>query len=151
MAKPPFWGSFLTWVQSFITVANFNTPAYYPGAPYTLPPHWTRQNLCTVQAPANNGDAAPAIINAFQRCGKDSRVVLPKGTYYVNSVMNTTGLSNVEVDIQGTLVWSEDLDYWLNHSLPVGYQEQSSAWFFGGDKIWLHGEGVGTLNGNGQL
>ena len=64
--------------------------------------------------------------------------------------MNITGLSNVEVDLQGTLLWSTDIFYWLNHSLPVGYQNQSSTFFFGGDQIYLHGNGYGTFDGNGQ-
>lgn len=65
--------------------------------------------------------------------------------------MNISGLSNVEVDIRGTLLWSTDISYWLNHSLPMGYQNQSTAFIFGGDKIHMYGSGVGTFNGNGQV
>lgn len=78
-------------------------------------------------------------------------VIFENTTYHVNSVMNTTGLENCEVDVRGTLLWSKDIDYWLNHSLPVGYQNQSSAWFFGGNNVHLYGNGYGTLDGNGQV
>ncbi|KAL9625539.1 MAG: hypothetical protein Q9160_000250 [Pyrenula sp. 1 TL-2023] len=46
--------------------------------------------------------------------------------------------------------WSTDISYWLNNSLPTGYQNQSSAWFFGGENVTFRGYGVGTLDGNGQ-
>lgn len=46
--------------------------------------------------------------------------------------------------------WSTNISYWLNHSLPVGYQNQSTAWVFGGKNIRFDGHGYGTLNGNGQ-
>lgn len=64
--------------------------------------------------------------------------------------MNTTNLSNVDVDIYGTLLWDTNLPYWLNASLPVGYQNQSSAWLFGGENVHWDGHGDGTLDGNGQ-
>ncbi|KAI1857450.1 hypothetical protein JX265_011185 [Neoarthrinium moseri] len=110
-----------------------------------------------VVEPAPNGaDSAMAIIDAFQQCGHNEashrgKVVFKNDTYHIKSVMNTTGLSNVDVDLQGTLLWDDNIPYWLNHSLPVGYQNQSSAWLFGGDNISWVGHGFGTLDGNGQV
>lgn len=63
-------------------------------------PHKT----CVVTAHANGADDAPAILAAFERCGNDGNVVFLNETYHVNSVMNTTGLKNCEVDLYGTLV-----------------------------------------------
>ena len=90
------------------------------------------------------------IIQAFNNCSSNAKVVFDNTTYHIDSVMNITGLSNVEVDLQGTLLWSTDIDYWLNHSMPVGYQNQSTAFIFGGDNIYFHGNGYGTFDGNGQ-
>jgi hypothetical protein len=42
------------------------------------------------------------------------------------------------------------LTYFLSHSLPVGYQNQSTAWVLGGDRVHFNGHGYGTLDGNGQ-
>lgn len=111
-------------------------------------------NVCVVH-PCGGNDSAPAIIEAFQRCGHNGgsergKVIFRNETYHVKSVMNTTGLSNVDIELHGTLLWDTNLPYWLNHSLPVGYQNQSSAWLFGGDNIRWNGYGVGTLDGNGQ-
>lgn len=112
--------------------------------------------VCVVEPASNGTDSAPAIIDAFNRCGHNDAssrgtVVFKNDTYYIKSVMNTTGLSNVDIDHQGTLLWDTNIDYWLNNSLPVGYQNQSSAWLFGGDNISWDGHGYGTLDGNGQV
>ncbi|PVH76939.1 glycoside hydrolase family 28 protein [Cadophora sp. DSE1049] len=66
-------------------------------------------------------------------------------------VMNTTGLENCEVDLRGTMLWSTDIPYWLNHSMPMGYQNQSTAWIFGGVNVTFRGHSHGTLDGNGQV
>lgn len=108
-------------------------------------------NVCTVVPPTNGADASPTIVAAFDRCRRDSKIVFVNATYNIESVMNITGLSNVEIDLHGTLVWSTNISYWLEHSLPVGYQNQSSAFILGGDNVYVHGNGHGTLDGNGQV
>jgi polygalacturonase len=60
-------------------------------------------------------------------------------------------LTNVDVEIHGTLLWDTDIDYWLNNSLPIGFQNQSTAWIFGGENVHWNGFGYGTLDGNGQI
>ena len=63
------------------------------------------RKTCTVEASGTNAtDDAPAIISAFQECGQGGKVVFENTTYYVNSIMNTTGLNDVEVDLKGTLL-----------------------------------------------
>lgn len=46
--------------------------------------------------------------------------------------------------------WGTNITYWLENSLPTGYQNQSSAWLFGGENIKFEGHGYGTFNGSGQ-
>ncbi|KAI1076246.1 glycoside hydrolase family 28 protein [Whalleya microplaca] len=133
-------------ITAFFIQAAFG--GKYPNSPSS--------NTCTVELPQNGCDAAPAIIEAFRRCGHNppesrGKVVFRNETYTVKSVLNTTGLSNVDIDLQGTLLWDTNIDYWLNHSLPVGYQNQTSAWLFGGDNLSWTGHGYGTLDGNGQV
>ncbi|KAK8069180.1 glycoside hydrolase family 28 protein [Apiospora phragmitis] len=123
------------------------------------PPSPQDTNICVVEPGADGSDSAPAILEAFERCGHNEaasaqgrgKVVFKNETYHIQSVMNTTGLSNVDVDLQGTLLWDQNIPYWLNHSLPVGYQNQSSAWLFGGENVHWDGHGYGTLDGNGQV
>ncbi|KAL3419434.1 exo-rhamnogalacturonase b [Phlyctema vagabunda] len=103
-----------------------------------------------IVTPSNGIDDAPAILQAFQDCGQNGKVEFLNETYHINSVMTTTNLKNVEIDLKGTLLWGTNISYWLNNSLPVGYQNQSTAWIFGGDNIKFYGHGYGSLNGSGQ-
>ncbi|KZV96901.1 glycoside hydrolase family 28 protein [Exidia glandulosa HHB12029] len=109
------------------------------------------RKTCVVSSRPDSTDDAPAIIDAFDKCGRGGRVVFLNQTYHVNSVMNTTGLKNCEVDLHGTLLWGTNITYWLDNSLDIGYQNQSSAWFFGGENVVFRGHGHGTLDGNGQV
>ncbi|EOD49415.1 putative pectin lyase-like protein [Neofusicoccum parvum UCRNP2] len=134
------------------TFAALGVPAFLLAQPVLS----AAENVCVVPPAANGTDSAPAIIDAFRRCGHNSaedrgKVVFLNETYTIKSIMNTTGLSNVDVDLQGTLLWDTNIPYWLNHSMPVGYQNQSSAWLFGGESVYWEGHGYGTLNGNGQV
>ncbi|CAE6417581.1 unnamed protein product, partial [Rhizoctonia solani] len=106
---------------------------------------------CTL-APGGEGvDDSQAIVDAFDQCGQNGHVIFQNATYHIERVLNTTGLSNCTVDIQGTLLWGTDIKYWLNNSLPLGYQNQSSAWFLGGTNLNVRGFGRGTFDGNGQV
>lgn len=116
-----------------------------------------KEHTCVVKASPNGTDSAPAIVDAFRRCGHHDgssrgKVVFENETYTIQTVMNTTGLSNVDIELRGTLLWdNSNITYWLNNSLPVGYQNQSSAWLFGGKSVFWDGYGYGTLNGDGQV
>lgn len=46
--------------------------------------------------------------------------------------------------------WSTDIEYWLENSVEVGYQNQSTAFILGGDNVVLDGHGIGTFDGNGD-
>ncbi|WPG97367.1 pectin lyase-like protein [Acrodontium crateriforme] len=124
-----------------------------PGSPpYTHDGNWpARSKTCVV--PSGNSssvDDGPAILKAFDDCKVDGHIIFQNTTYHINTVMNTTGLKHVDVEVKGRLVWGTDIDYWLNHSLPIGFQNQSSAWIFGGDDVHFYGHGDGTLDGNGD-
>lgn len=102
--------------------------------------------------PANNDgtDDTEGILEAFTKCRSHGRIVFRNTTYYINQVMNTTDLVETDIDIHGTLLWSDDLDYWLSHSQYTGFQNGSAAWFLGGTNVTVNGFGYGTLDGNGQ-
>src|SRR5689334_7931508 len=60
---------------------------------------------CTVAASGTNKtDDAPAIRSAFSECGLGGKVVFQPTTYYINSVLNITGLDDVDIDINGKLL-----------------------------------------------
>ncbi|KAL1586626.1 hypothetical protein WHR41_04503 [Cladosporium halotolerans] len=138
--------------------AALSLPALVLSAPGHSPPSYDSDGCtktCIVDSSAN--DTSYAIEDAFHECGHETgenrgKVIFKKDeTYNVRRVMNTTGLTNVDVDIHGTLLWDTNIDYWLNHSLPIGFQNQSTAWIFGGENVHWNGFGYGTLDGNGQV
>lgn len=107
---------------------------------------------CTIPANGDGSDDTPAILANFEECRNGGRIVFsPNTTYHINSVMNTTDLSNVQIDMYGYLLWSNDTGYWLNNSMEIGYQNQSTVWFLGGEGLTVNGYGSGTIDGNGQV
>ncbi|KAI7184798.1 hypothetical protein D0869_04680 [Hortaea werneckii] len=123
------------------------------GPPYSHDGNWpSRSKTCVVEASNDeNGDDSPSILAAFDECKEDGHIIFENTTYYVGTVMNTTGLKNVDIELRGTMLWSTDIEYWLQASLPVGFQNQTSAWHLGGEGIHFFGHGAGTLDGNGQV
>ena len=97
-------------------------------------------------------DDTPQILDAFKQCGKDSSIVFQAGTYNIRSVMDTTTLSNVSVDIYGKFLWSADnLQYWIANTLPVTAFSLTTAWKLGGKDISVRGHGKALFDGNGQV
>ncbi|KAK6971875.1 galacturan 1,4-alpha-galacturonidase B [Favolaschia claudopus] len=110
-----------------------------------------QKETCVIKASGTNAtDDGPVIREAFQNCGHHGRVVFEATTYYVNSVLDIRDLEDVDIDIYGKLLWSTNIQYWLNHSLPVGYQNQSTAFILGGNNLRIDGHNTGTFDGNGD-
>jgi hypothetical protein len=101
---------------------------------------------------AGKPDDTPTILDAFKKCGKDGSILITEGTYNIRQVMNTSGLSNVNIDIYGKLVWSGDnLQYWQQRCFSVTYAGRCTAWLLSGDNIALRGHGKSMFDGNGQV
>lgn len=65
----------------------------------------TPSTVCVVPAAGNSSiDDTPAVLKAFDECGHGGKILFENTTYHINSVMNTTGLENVEIDLRGTLL-----------------------------------------------
>ncbi|KAF4835613.1 Alpha-L-rhamnosidase rgxB [Colletotrichum tropicale] len=109
-----------------------------------------KSTQCVVPANGDGSDDTPAILAAFDKCKTDGHIVFENVTYHIDQVMKTTDLNNVKIDIRGTLLWSKNTTYWLENSLPIGYQNQTTAWVLGGKHLDVNGFGYGTFNGNGQ-
>ncbi|KAL5484761.1 hypothetical protein ACEPAI_7403 [Sanghuangporus weigelae] len=109
------------------------------------------QNICVLRPDSLGGDASETIVKTLERCSQNSVIIFTEGTFHIERVMVTTGLQNVKIDMRGTFLWGTDLDYWRNNSIPLGYQNQTVAWKFGGKDLLWEGHNAGTFDGNGQL
>lgn len=95
-------------------------------------------------------DDAEKILKAVQDCNSGGHVIFAdKQTYTIASPLNLTGLSSVDLDIQGTLSFpSDNLTYWQANSFDLQYQNATSFFILGGSDINVYGPG--TVQGNGQ-
>lgn len=111
-----------------------------------------KRQLCVVRPRADGGDDGPALVEALNhKCRNRSVVYLPGPVYHIRSAMTTLDLDQVRIVLLGRLLWSADVEYWRSVSMPVGFQNQSTVWYFGGNGVEWDGHGVGTLDGNGQV
>ncbi|KDE05935.1 hypothetical protein MVLG_03747 [Microbotryum lychnidis-dioicae p1A1 Lamole] len=121
---------------------------------------------CIVDESGVGQDSTPKIMDAFTKCQKNAKIVL-NGNYLVKSLLYTPMLYNVEIELTGTLTYSDDIAYWSkpttdthgDGSYELYYQNVTTFFFLQGEKIWLHGsptsktskaEKQSTFNGNGQ-
>lgn len=59
--------------------------------------------------------------------------------------MNTTGLFDTHLRLEGTLRVKPDLAYWAGNAFAVPYQKNSAIWLLGGENLVL--DGGGTIDG----
>jgi galacturan 1,4-alpha-galacturonidase len=81
---------------------------------FTLAASLSRRTTCTVtSAGSASKDDVPAIEAAIRSCGNGGIIVLSSGvTYQLRSTLNLTGCTGCEIQIEGTLKMSDDLDFW---------------------------------------
>lgn len=67
----------------------------------------------------------------------------------MDSLLFTTGLDDVEIELSGTLQYTPDIAKWSPQSYFLTYQNATTFWFLSGNNIHLYGGG--TIDGNGQV
>ncbi|KAG6040502.1 hypothetical protein E4U41_000371 [Claviceps citrina] len=110
------------------------------------------RTLCVIYPDAHGGDDAPKIMEVFNsNCTAKSLIYMPGPDYNIRSKM-ITSLNDVHIVQYGRMLWSGDIDHWMSTVyLPVGFQNQSTMWSFGGINVTWDGRNTGTLDGNGQV
>jgi len=92
-------------------------------------------------------DDSAAIKAALDSCNNGGTVVLDK-TYTIGSLLQTTNLSNVAIELTGTINLSADITYWSQNGFQLNYQNAYTAWTIGGSNIHIYGGG--TYSGSGD-
>ncbi|EGN97569.1 glycoside hydrolase family 28 protein [Serpula lacrymans var. lacrymans S7.3] len=105
-------------------------------------------NVCTVVPLGGGQDDGPNVLSAFSQCGDGGTIVLDS-YYVVGTVLVTTGLKDVNIELSGTVQYTPDIAYWSPNSLYMAYQNATTYWFLSGDNLHLYGGG--TLDANGQV
>ncbi|KAJ4397350.1 Exopolygalacturonase X-1 [Gnomoniopsis smithogilvyi] len=136
-----------------VTAAGSPRPAIVP-SPYQprvpVPTPAERTKLCTVKTHGNGSDDSAYILSAFHECNNGGKILFPQNTTYtVGTAMDWTFLRHVDIDIQGTIKFTDDTDYWQANSFPFVFQNVTSFFKLGGDDVFIYGGG--ELDGSGQV
>ncbi len=89
-------------------------------------------------------DDVPAIVEAISSCGNGGTIVIPEGsTYHLNTVLDLDGCAGCEFQIEGTLLFSDDTDYWNGETAMINVKDVEG--------LTMHSlTGSGVIDGNGQ-
>ncbi|KUI55797.1 Exopolygalacturonase X [Cytospora mali] len=109
-----------------------------------------RTKTCYVKTNGNGTDDSDNILSAFNECNNGGHVIFDKNTTYtIGTYMDWTFLKSIDIDIRGTIKFTDDTDYWQEHSYKFIFQNATSFFKLGGDDVFIYGGG--TLDGSGQV
>ncbi|POS76259.1 polygalacturonase [Diaporthe helianthi] len=118
-----------------------------PRLPIPNPPARTKE--CVVQANGNGSDDSKNILSAIKQCNNGGHVIFSeKTTYTIGTALDLTSLKSIDIDIRGTIKFTDDTNYWQAHSFKFGFQNVTTFFKLGGEDVFVYGGG--TLDGNGQ-
>lgn len=69
--------------------------------------------------------------------------------YTIGTALDLKFLDRVDIVIQGRVLFTPDITYWVNNSFKYAFQDSSTFWKIGGKDVNIYGGG--TLDGNGQV
>ncbi|KAF2098780.1 putative polygalacturonase [Rhizodiscina lignyota] len=123
---------------------------YAPRKPFKpMKPSPPRKKTCDVKANGYGRDDSQNILSALKKCNNGGTVVFKPGTVYtIGKALDMTFLKSVDIDIQGTIKFTDDIVYWEGNSFKYAFQNQSSFFQIGGKDVNVYGGG--TLDGQGQ-
>ncbi|KAJ5432390.1 exopolygalacturonase B [Penicillium daleae] len=94
-------------------------------------------------------DISEDFLWGIKHANHGGRLLLKKGkTYVIGKKLDLSFLDNVEVQLEGEIKFTDDIDYWQANNFYYSFQKSITFWVWGGKDIKIFGHG--TLNGNGQ-
>ncbi|KAJ4364121.1 Exopolygalacturonase [Neocucurbitaria cava] len=121
---------------------------HHLGKPFPQSPDRTKS--CTVKANGNGKDDSQNILKAIKDCNNGGHVIFPKDkNFTIGTALDLTFLKHIDLDIQGTIQFTNDTDYWQKNGFYQTYQNATTFFQLGGQDVNVYGGG--TLDGNGQV
>ena len=122
-----------------------------PQHPYLpIPSSPPRSRVCSVKSNGDGSDDSPNILKAIHSCNNGGHVVFSDSNkYIIGTALNLTFLQHIDLEIQGTIQFTNDTDYWQAHSFSQIFQNATTFFQLGGHDVNVYGGG--TLDGNGQV
>ncbi|OQE25782.1 hypothetical protein PENFLA_c008G02271 [Penicillium flavigenum] len=125
--------------------------ACQPNHPFKpLPGSQARTRTCHVANHGDGRDDSANVLTALKQCNNGGKVVFDADKKYtIGKALDMTFLKHVDLEIQGHVQFSDDTDYWQEHSFKQIFQNATTFFQIGGEDVNVYGEG--TLDGNGQV
>ncbi|PWY83420.1 Exopolygalacturonase X [Aspergillus heteromorphus CBS 117.55] len=122
-----------------------------PLKPYrSLPTSKSRDKTCHVRSHGNGTDDSSYILSALNQCNHGGKVVFDADKeYIIGTALNLTFLQNIDLEILGKILFTNDTDYWQANAFKQGFQNATTFFQLGGEDVNMYGGG--TLDGNGQV
>ncbi|KAH7075004.1 extracellular exo-polygalacturonase-like protein [Paraphoma chrysanthemicola] len=138
-----------SFVSSASTTENFLSTLRSP-RPFHAVRSPLRNRTCVALSNNNPSvDDAPNILEAIKECDQGGHVIFAeKLTYTIDSPLNLTGLSAIDIDIQGELSFTDNMTSWQKNAFDLQYQNATSFFMLGGQDVNVYGHG--EVQGNGQ-
>ncbi|KAF2674888.1 glycoside hydrolase family 28 protein [Microthyrium microscopicum] len=108
------------------------------------------RKVVTIRASADDKDDVSADFEKGLREANGGGLLhLAKGkTYMIGKKLELDWLKDVYVQLEGTIKFTNDIDYWTKTYVYHPFQKSSAFWRWGGSHIKIFGGG--TMDGNGQ-
>ncbi|KAF2708165.1 glycoside hydrolase family 28 protein [Pleomassaria siparia CBS 279.74] len=117
---------------------------------HQFPTSPNRTKTCYVPSYGNGKDDSANILESIKQCNNGGHVVFDRNNKYtVATALDLTFLKHVDLDIQGTIQFSNDTDYWQKNAFDQVFQNATTFFQLGGEDVNVYGGG--TLDGNGQV
>ncbi|KAE8551562.1 hypothetical protein EYB25_005452 [Talaromyces marneffei] len=113
-----------------------------------LPETAKRNKVCKVKTHGNGKDDSDYILAALKSCNNGGKVVFDKD-YTIGTALDIQWLKHIDLDITGTIQFTNDTNYWINNAFQIVFQNSTTFFQLGGEDVNIYGGG--TIDGNGQV
>ncbi|CAI7669067.1 unnamed protein product [Penicillium viridicatum] len=111
--------------------------------------HHDRRTVTIRSSKSDTDDVSDDFLWGIKTANHGGRLLLQKGkTYVIGKKLDLSFLDNIEVQLEGEVKFTDDIDYWQANNFYYSFQKSITFWVWGGQDIKIFGKG--TLNGNGQ-
>ena len=96
-------------------------------------------------------DISQDLLEALKKANNGGTVHLPSPhKYVIGQRLDLTFLKDIEIRLDGTIQFTDDVEFWQqpNYLYKYPFQGSVSWWKWGGENVKLYG--VGTIDGKGQ-
>ncbi|KAI9046624.1 hypothetical protein LZ554_009367 [Drepanopeziza brunnea f. sp. 'monogermtubi'] len=117
--------------------------------PYQYPPANQRPKIYIRSSDNDTDDISAEFYRGLEKANHGGTLVLPKDkTFVIGKKLDLTFLKDVHVNLEGTILFTDNVTYWQSDYFYHSFQKSISFWKWGGEDIKIYGEGI--LDGNGQ-